>query len=102
MFTGYSALAMAEALPDDGVVVACEVDAGVAAFARKCFDDSPAGHKITSGRRRRWTTLERSLPTASRSTSSSSTPTRRATWTTWISCSTARCCAREVIAWTTR
>ena len=29
MFTGYSALAMAEALPSDGVVVACEVDPGV-------------------------------------------------------------------------
>ena len=26
MFTGYSALAMAEALPADGVVVACEID----------------------------------------------------------------------------
>ncbi len=47
MFTGYSALAMAEALPDDGVVVACEVDPGVARFARECFDVSPAGHKIT-------------------------------------------------------
>jgi caffeoyl-CoA O-methyltransferase len=47
MFTGYSALAMAEALPDDGVVVACEVDPGVARFARECFDASPAGHKIT-------------------------------------------------------
>jgi len=46
MFTGYSALAMAEALPDDGVVVACEVDPGVARFARECFDASPAGHKI--------------------------------------------------------
>ena len=33
MFTGYAALAMAEALPEDGVVVACEVDADVAAFA---------------------------------------------------------------------
>jgi len=43
MFTGYSALAMAEALPDDGVVVACEVDPGVARFARECFDVSPAG-----------------------------------------------------------
>lgn len=46
MFTGYSALAMAEAVPADGVVVACEVDADVAAFARSCFDDSPAGARI--------------------------------------------------------
>lgn len=34
MFTGYSALAMAEALPDDGELIACEVDPRVAAFAR--------------------------------------------------------------------
>ncbi len=47
MFTGYSALAMAEALPVDGVVVACEVDAYVAEFAQKCFDESTAGHKIS-------------------------------------------------------
>ncbi|BBY28659.1 O-methyltransferase [Mycolicibacterium sediminis] len=47
MFTGYSALAMAEALPDGGTVVACEVDRGVADFARTCFDDSPAGDRIT-------------------------------------------------------
>lgn len=47
MFTGYSALAMAEAVPADGVVVACEVDADVAGFARSCFDDSPAGDRIT-------------------------------------------------------
>jgi len=47
MFTGYSALAMAEALPDGGVVVACEIDPAVARFAQDCFDDSPAGHKIT-------------------------------------------------------
>lgn len=47
MFTGYSALAMAEALPEGGTVVACEVDADVAAFARTCFDDSPVGDRIT-------------------------------------------------------
>ena len=47
MFTGYSALAMAEALPEDGEVVACEIDQGVATFARECFDQSAAGHKIT-------------------------------------------------------
>ena len=47
MFTGYSALAMAEALPADGEVVACEVDAYVAEFAQKCFQESPAGPKIS-------------------------------------------------------
>ena len=46
MFTGYSTLAMAEALPDDGGVVACEVDAYVASFARACFSASPHGGKI--------------------------------------------------------
>jgi caffeoyl-CoA O-methyltransferase len=46
MFTGYSALAMAEALPDDGQVIACEVDSFTAAFAQTCFDRSPDGHKI--------------------------------------------------------
>jgi caffeoyl-CoA O-methyltransferase len=47
MFTGYSALAMAEALPADGEVVACEVDAYVAKFAQQCFSESPSGHKIS-------------------------------------------------------
>lgn len=47
MFTGYSALAMAEALPEDGRVVACEVDQYVADFARNCFNASPHGNKIT-------------------------------------------------------
>ncbi len=46
MFTGYSALAMAEALPDDGEVIACEIDAYVAKFAQECFSESPSGHKI--------------------------------------------------------
>jgi caffeoyl-CoA O-methyltransferase len=47
MFTGYSALAMAEALPADGRVVACEVDPYAAAFAQQCFDASPDGYKIS-------------------------------------------------------
>ncbi len=46
LFTGYSALAMAEALPDDGHLVACEIDAYAAAFARSWFDRSPHGAKI--------------------------------------------------------
>ena len=46
MFTGYSALAMAEALPADGTVVACEVDAHVAGIAQAAFDAAPDGHKI--------------------------------------------------------
>ena len=47
MFTGYSALAMAEALPEGGTVLACEIDDSVAQFARQCFDDSPFGNRIT-------------------------------------------------------
>lgn len=46
MFTGYSALAIAEALPDDGCVVALEVDDYVAQFAQDCFNVSPHGQKI--------------------------------------------------------
>lgn len=46
MFTGYSALAMAEALPTDGTLLACEVDAYVASLARDLFDRSPHGSKI--------------------------------------------------------
>ena len=47
MFTGYSALAMSEALPDDGQVVACELDAGAAELAQECFAASPGGDRIS-------------------------------------------------------
>ena len=46
MFTGYSALAIAEALPADGLLLACEVDAYAAEFAQRCFSASAHGHKI--------------------------------------------------------
>lgn len=46
MFTGYAALAMAEALPEGGLVVACELDPDVATLARECFAASPVGHRV--------------------------------------------------------
>ena len=46
LFTGYSALAMAEALPEDGRLVACEIDSEIAALAQRNLDDSPGGHKV--------------------------------------------------------
>lgn len=46
MFTGYSALAMAEALPDDGELIACEIDPYAVELAQQCFQESPHGHKI--------------------------------------------------------
>jgi caffeoyl-CoA O-methyltransferase len=46
MFTGYSALAMAEALPEDGEVITCEIDPFVIDFARSVFQTSAAGRKI--------------------------------------------------------
>src|SRR5438876_1063898 len=47
MFTGYSTLMMAEALPEDGRLITCEVDPRAEAMARKYFAESPHGHKIT-------------------------------------------------------
>lgn len=46
LFTGYSALAMAEALPDDGQLVACELDPFAAAFAQRAMARSPHHHKV--------------------------------------------------------
>jgi caffeoyl-CoA O-methyltransferase len=45
-FTGFSALCMAEALPDDGELVTCDVDPKAAAVAQSFFDRSPHGRKI--------------------------------------------------------
>jgi caffeoyl-CoA O-methyltransferase len=46
MFTGYSALCFAEALPADGMVITCEVDEESAALARQYFARSSIGKKI--------------------------------------------------------
>jgi len=46
MFTGYSALMMAEGLPDDGHLITCDVDPKAEAIARRYFGESPDGHKI--------------------------------------------------------
>ncbi len=46
MFTGYSALCFAEALPADGTVLTCEFDEESAALARQYFAQSPIGKKI--------------------------------------------------------
>ncbi len=47
MFTGYSVLAMAEAMPVDGHLVACEVDPYAANFAKSAFSTSPHSNKIS-------------------------------------------------------
>jgi caffeoyl-CoA O-methyltransferase len=47
MFTGYSALMMAEALPDNGHLITCEIDPKAEAIARRYFAESPHGDKIT-------------------------------------------------------
>jgi predicted O-methyltransferase YrrM len=43
---GSSALAMAEMLPEDGTVLTCEINAGLAALARKRLGRSPHGTKV--------------------------------------------------------
>ena len=46
MFTGFSAQMMAAALPDDGVLITCDVDPKAIALAKSFFARSPHGHKI--------------------------------------------------------
>lgn len=46
MFTGYSALCFAEALPANGTVLTCEIDEKPAALARQYFARSSVGKKI--------------------------------------------------------
>jgi caffeoyl-CoA O-methyltransferase len=46
MFTGYSALMMAEGLPEDGRIITCDIDPKAEQIARRYFAESPNGHKI--------------------------------------------------------
>lgn len=46
MFTGYSALMMAEGMPADGKLITCDIDPKAEAVARRYFAESPHGHKI--------------------------------------------------------
>ena len=45
-FTGYSALVIAEALPEDGILTTCEANQKYADIARRYFKKSPHGRKI--------------------------------------------------------
>ncbi|XP_073708243.1 uncharacterized protein [Garra rufa] len=47
MFTGYGALSMAEALPENGQLIACELEPYLKDFAQPIFDKSPHGKKIS-------------------------------------------------------
>lgn len=46
-FTGYSALSMAMGLPEDGRVVTCDTSEAYTAIARRFWERSPHGEKIT-------------------------------------------------------
>jgi caffeoyl-CoA O-methyltransferase len=45
-YDGTSALAMAEALPEDGTVITCEINPGLVALARKRLSRHPHGRKV--------------------------------------------------------
>lgn len=45
-FTGYSALSMAEGLPENGKIVTCEIDPVARDMAQAAFDASPFGGRI--------------------------------------------------------
>jgi predicted O-methyltransferase YrrM len=46
MFTGYTTLALAEALPKGGTIVSCEIDPERIEIAKRYFAESPHGSKI--------------------------------------------------------
>lgn len=46
MFTGYSALSIAEGMPQDGKIICCETNPRAIDFAKTFFERSEHGHKI--------------------------------------------------------
>ncbi len=46
-FSGFGSLNMAEGLPDDGILVTCDIDPDSCKVARKYFEESPHGKKIS-------------------------------------------------------
>jgi caffeoyl-CoA O-methyltransferase len=46
MFTGYSGLMIAEGLPDDGLLITCDINPKAEEIARRYFAESPHGKKI--------------------------------------------------------
>ena len=59
MFTGYSALKMAEALPDNGTIDSCELMDRHIDTATEWFNKSEVGHKITIHKGQAIESLER-------------------------------------------
>ncbi|MEZ4276825.1 MAG: class I SAM-dependent methyltransferase [Nitrospirales bacterium] len=45
-FTGYSALCLAECLPEDGIVITCDIDPESTDMAKRYWAQSPHGTKI--------------------------------------------------------
>lgn len=48
VFTGYSALAVANALPDDGMVIACDVSEEWTSIGQKYWEQAGVSKKLTS------------------------------------------------------
>ena len=58
MYTGYSALKLAEAIPEDGEVHTCELAENHCNTAQSFFDQSPHGKKITIHQGKALSTIE--------------------------------------------
>lgn len=62
VFTGYSALNLALALPDDGRIVACDINQDWTATARRYWQEAGVTHKISLRIAPATTTLETLIP----------------------------------------